>query len=217
MTELPGNARSRRTRIALLDATRQLVEREGVSSATMGAVAERAGVTRRSVYLHFNSRSDLIGALFDHVAEIEGLQQSLDKVWAAPTAADALAQWAAHLARYHSRVLRVDRAFAQTEHTDRDAAAHRRRVRAAKLASCTRLARRLSDEGVLAGGWSEGAAADMLYALTNSDLVEALLVDRRWTQRLFIGRIAALLQATFIGAADGVTSSNLRRATPVGR
>jgi AcrR family transcriptional regulator len=217
MAEPAGNARSRRTRTALLDATRELVEREGVASATMGAVADRAGVTRRSVYLHFKSRSELIGALFDHVAETDGLQQSLDKVWAAPTAAEALARWGAHLARYHSRVLPVDRAFAQMEHTDPDAAAHRRRVRAAKLASCTRLARRLSDEGVLAGDWSVGAAADMLYALTNSDLVEALLVDRRWTQRLFSARVAALLQATFIGADENVTSSNLRRAIPVGR
>ncbi|MFN2563039.1 MAG: TetR/AcrR family transcriptional regulator [Jatrophihabitans sp.] len=213
----PGNARSRRTRAALLDATRALVEREGVSSATMGAVADRAGVTRRSVYLHFKTRSELIGALFDHVAETEGLQQSLDQVWAAPTAADALARWGAHLARYHSRVLPVDRAFAQTAPADADAAAHRRRVRAANLASCTRLARRLSDEGVLADDWNVGAAADMLYALTNSDLVEALLVDRRWTQRLFSERIAALLQATFIGADDGVTSSNPRTAIPGGR
>lgn len=217
MTGPPGNARGRRTRTALLDATRELVEREGVSSATMGAVADRAGVTRRSVYLHFKSRSELIGALFDHVAETEGLQRSLDNVWAAPTAADALAQWAAHLARYHSRVLPVDRAFARTEDTDPDAAAHRRRVRAAKLATCTRLAGRLSDEGALAGDWSVGAAADMLYALTNSDLVEALLVDRRWTQRQFRARVAALLQAAFIGGEGEVTSSNPRRGTPVGR
>jgi AcrR family transcriptional regulator len=214
VTEPPGNARSRRTRTALLDATRDLVEREGVSEVTMGAVADRAGVTRRSVYLHFKSRSELIGALFDHVAEAEGLQQSLDKVWAAPTAADALERWADHLARYHSRVLPVDRAFAQTQPSDPDAAAHRRRVRAAKLASCTRMVRRLSDDGVLAGDWSVGAAADMLYGLTNSDLVEALLMDRRWTQRLFSLRIAALLKGTFI---DGVISSSPRRATPVGR
>jgi len=217
VTEPAGNARSRRTRTALLDATRELVEREGVSAATMGAVADRAGVTRRSVYLHFKSRSELIGALFDHVAEVEGLQQSLDKVWAAPTAADALARWGDHLARYHSRVLPVDRAFAQTPHTDPDAAAHRRRVRVAKMASCTRLARRLSEDGVLTDDWSVDAAADMLYALTNSDLVEALLVDRRWTQRLFSARIAALLKAAFIGADGGVISSSPRRAIPVGR
>lgn len=216
MTEPPGNARSRRTRSALLDATRDLVEHEGVAAATMGAVADRAGVTRRSVYLHFKSRSELIGALFDHVAEAEGLQQSLEKVWAAPTAADALERWGDHLARYHLRVLPVDRAFAQTRNPDPAAAAHRRRVRAAKLANCKRLAQRLGDEGVLAGDWSVGTAADMLYAITTSDVVEALLIDRRWTQRLFSARIAALLKATFIRADGGLISSSPRRATPVG-
>ena len=42
------NARSRRTRLALLAAARTLVERDGVPAVTMASVAEHAGVTRRA-------------------------------------------------------------------------------------------------------------------------------------------------------------------------
>jgi AcrR family transcriptional regulator len=195
MAAEPSNARSRRTRDALLAATRQMVERDGLAAVTMGAVAERAGVTRRSVYLHFTSRSELVEALFDYVAETEGLARSLAKVWAAPTALDALTRWAEHLARYHARVLPVDRAMTQVYRDDPDAAAHRKRVAAAKLENCRRLAQRLADEDELADGWTAHDAADMLYALTTSDVVEGLLVDRGWTRGRFVDRLGGMLRA----------------------
>src|SRR6266508_6390719 len=67
--EEPRNARSRRTRAALLDATRALLEEHGTEWLTMAAVAERAGVSRRAVYLHFASRAELLTELFGHVSE----------------------------------------------------------------------------------------------------------------------------------------------------
>jgi AcrR family transcriptional regulator len=62
----PPNTRGRRTRNALLAATRALLEEEGFESLTMSAVAERAGA-RPSVYLHFPSRAEFVAALFGYV------------------------------------------------------------------------------------------------------------------------------------------------------
>jgi AcrR family transcriptional regulator len=193
----PANARSRRTRAALLDAARDLLERDGFEALTMSAVAERAGVSRRGAYLHFASRAELVGALFDHVAEVEGLEASLQPVWDAPDAATALDRWADHLARYHPRLLAVDRALQRVWRHDADAAAHRDRVVAAQLANCRRLACRLDDEGRLAPGWTTPSATDMLFALISSDLVEALLVDRGWSRTHLAERLARLLRSTF--------------------
>src|ERR671939_1917471 len=97
----PTNARSRRTRVALLAAARAVLEEHGFPQLTMAAVAERAGVTRRAVYLHFGSRSELVGALFDYVAETESLQASLEHVRAASSSLSALDAWARHEATYH--------------------------------------------------------------------------------------------------------------------
>jgi AcrR family transcriptional regulator len=195
--ENPTNVRSRRTRDALLAAARALLEEGGFAALTMGAVAERAGVTRRAVYLHFPSRSELVAGLFDHLAAAEGLRESLDRVWAAPDAVAALTEWAAHVARYHPRLLAVDRAVEHVRRADDDAARHRATVAAAKLANCRRLADRLAAEGRLVAPWSPETAADMIYALTTSDVVEGLLADRGWSPEQLARGLARVLRRTF--------------------
>jgi AcrR family transcriptional regulator len=196
----PSNARSRRTRAALLSAARAILEDQGFEALTMTAVADRAGVTRRAVYMHFGSRTELVGALFDHVAEAEGLEASLGTVWEAPDAVSALDRWAEHLARYHPRLLAVDRALQRVWRHDPDAAAHRKRVVAEQLANCRRLARGLEAEGRLAPGWTADSARDMLFALISSDLVEALIADRRWSRRRLADHLALLFRSTFVAS-----------------
>lgn len=196
----PQNARSRRTRAALLAAARSVLEEAGFEALTMAAVAGRAGVTRRTVYLHLGSRSELVTALFDHVAEEEGLRQSLAQVWDAPDAAAGLDEWARHVARYHPRIVAVARAAERVQHVDPDAAAHRDRVRRAQLDSCRRLARWLERDGLLASAWTPDAAADMLWALLSTDMVEGLLVERRWSTRRLARHLCLLYRATFIDA-----------------
>src|SRR6266496_4245189 len=61
----PTNARSRRTCSRLLATARAILERDGFQALTIAAVAEQASVTRRTVYLHFGSRGELVAALFD--------------------------------------------------------------------------------------------------------------------------------------------------------
>jgi AcrR family transcriptional regulator len=201
----PTNARSRRTRAALLAATLALLEQDGFEALTMSAVADRAGVTRGAAYLHFGSRADLVAALFDHIAETEGLAASAARVWDAPDPVAALDEWAGHLARYHTRVLAVSRAVDRVQRADPDAAAHRSRVTAAQLANCRRLATWLRQEGRLAAPWTVAAATDMLWALVSTDTIERLTVDRRWSQRRLAAHLGVLLRSTFATDPQGAT------------
>ena len=143
------------------------------------------------MYLHFTSRAELVAALFRHVADTEGLEASTERVWRAPNASAALDEWARHLARYHPRVLEVTRAVERVRHVDADAAEHRAQVVAAQLANCRRLAEWLRDEGRLAKGWTVETATDMLWALISTDMIEALLVDRRWSRERLGGPAGA--------------------------
>jgi AcrR family transcriptional regulator len=199
----PTNARSRRTRAALLDATRAILEGDGFEALTMHAVATRAGVSRRAVYLHFASRAALIDALFHHIAEREGLEDSVRRVWAAPDGAAALDEWARHLADYHARLLAVTRAVERVRRDDADAARHRRRVVDAQMANCRKLAVRLDEEGKLAAPWTVATATDMLWALISTDMIEGLLVDRRWSRRRLAEHLALLLRSTFVADPSG--------------
>lgn len=193
-----ANARGIRTRKALLAATREILEEGGFEALTMSEVARRAGVTRRSVYLHFESRSQLVQALYEFVAESDGLAASLDRVWAAPDGAATLTEWAHHVARYHSRVMPVDRAIQQAHDRDEDAGAHRVRVMAGKRTGCERIFQRVADDGELDPMWSIESATDMLMALTTSDVVGTLMVDCGWQQDRFAEHFAQLLRRTFL-------------------
>jgi len=203
---LPANARGRRTREALLAAARALLEEAGFEGLTMAAVAQRAGVTRRAVYLHFGCRSDLVTALFGYVNETEDLRASLRPVHEAPDAVAALDEWARHLARYHSRLITHGRAFARVRGTDEDAARLWTMVMADWQAMCHELAGRLARERRLAPGWTVASAADVLWALMSFDVIERLLIERRWSTRRFADRMGALLRSTFVAGDQRVAA-----------
>jgi len=50
------------TRTNIIQAADDLFYGEGIRSASMDAIAERAGVTKRTLYYHFGSKDDLIAA-----------------------------------------------------------------------------------------------------------------------------------------------------------
>jgi AcrR family transcriptional regulator len=191
------NARSRRTRDLLLRSARTIIERDGYDAVTVSAVAEQAGVTRRSVYLHFDTGGSLLAALFDHVAETAGLATSLQRVWDASDSTAALRAWAGHLANYHVKLLPLTLAIASAARTDPSAAAHRARVDRAQLANCRQIVRRLEDEDNLATPWTTATAVDMLWGLISDDLIAGLIDRRRWSRRKLERHLGDLLVRTF--------------------
>jgi AcrR family transcriptional regulator len=116
----PQNARSRRTRAALLDGARRLLEDEGSGALTMERVAAEAGVSRRSAYLHVASRGELLLALLEHTDATEGLAESLRPVAEAASVPARIDAWARHVASYHRRILPVVRAVDAARRADPD-------------------------------------------------------------------------------------------------
>lgn len=60
--------RTARTRAAIVDAVIQLQE-AGVARATAAQIAERAGISKRSIFVHFPSQEDLMLAVMDEISE----------------------------------------------------------------------------------------------------------------------------------------------------
>ncbi|WP_327141329.1 TetR/AcrR family transcriptional regulator [Nocardia sp. NBC_01327] len=194
----PQNARGRRTVGALLAATRDIIENDGLPALTMAAVAERAGVTRRAVYLHFATRTDLVMALYRSLAETENLPESLQAVWDAPDAVSGLREWAAHLVRSHLRILAVLRAVEQAQHIDPDAAALWRFSQGNWLKGSRRVIERLAREGTLAPHLSIDTATDLLWALMSLDLLDRLAHQRRWSNKRLTEQLTTTFIATFV-------------------
>ena len=197
----PQNARSRRTVAALLRAARELIEEGGVEALTMAAVAERAGVTRRAVYLHFPSRVSLINGVVEDLKGAGGLDEVLRPVWETADAITMVDQWARCMASLLPRIMPIVRAIQRVSHTDPDAARHWEEATRSRRAACRRLAERLAEEGRLAPPWTVDSAADMMLALISFEVVETLLVHCRWSADRLAEHLAAVFCGTFITPA----------------
>jgi AcrR family transcriptional regulator len=65
------------TATAILEAARDLLDREGLAAVTMRRVAERVGVTPMAIYRHYADRASLLNAMAD-----EGFHELADRVLA---------------------------------------------------------------------------------------------------------------------------------------
>jgi AcrR family transcriptional regulator len=190
----PQNARSRRTRAAILDATWRLIEEEGAEALAIAEVARRAGITRRAIYLHFASRGELLLALFDHVNETLDLAASNRPVFEAPDALSALDAAVVHVAHFHAEILPLARAIDRARRSDPDAEAFWQNAMRYWYGGCQMLVGRLVAEGRLAEPWTERTAADLLWAFMSVELIEDLVHDRGWTREEYAERLALLLR-----------------------
>ncbi|AYG57635.1 TetR/AcrR family transcriptional regulator [Rhizobium jaguaris] len=61
----PMDSHTISTRERIISAAAKLFYNEGIRSVSVDAVAEKAGVTKRTLYYHFSSKDDLIGAYLE--------------------------------------------------------------------------------------------------------------------------------------------------------
>ena len=149
-------------------------------------------------------------ALHEHVDEVLGLESSIAPIREAPDAVTALDALAAHLARYHPRIVAIDRAVDQGRRSGDpdltalwDAGAH------VWLHACREIVQAVADEGRLAEPWTVETAADMLLALMRDDVAETLAIDRHWPEEQHRDLLATLIRRTFVG--DPPTSRPVER------
>ena len=62
MLDSVSSSRATNTRAAILDAARAMFEEKGYFAVGLEAVAARAGISRQAIYLHFESKADLLRA-----------------------------------------------------------------------------------------------------------------------------------------------------------
>lgn len=201
------NARSRRTSEAILATTRRLIEERGFESVTMALVAEEVGVSRRAIYLHYASRTELLVAVFNRLGDEGDLPGSVQPVWDAPDAERALEEWALHLSRFHIDVLTVSRAIERARHADEVAEQLWQAIMTNWRMHAGRLVRLLAREHRLAPPWTVSTATDMVCALMSFELTEHLVVARKWSRKRYAEHVTALLKATFLGDPDVVTQT----------
>ncbi len=76
------------TRARILNATREIFERNGTRGTTTREVAERAGVNEATLFRHFGSKAALIGAMREQSCGVEGYRSIVNTLDGTDMAAD---------------------------------------------------------------------------------------------------------------------------------
>ena len=182
-----GEARSQATRRRITEAVRQLLAEGAFHTSTVEQVAERAGVSRATVYQHFRSRIDLVDAICDTFDANPALLELRETV----TDADpqhALRRTVALCVRFWSSEDAVLAELYGIVALDEAAADLVVRQRADRSGEMRRLARTLARAGALRPRVSEARAHELLLVLTSYETFRELrlagLSDRRITSLL---------------------------------
>jgi AcrR family transcriptional regulator len=191
--------RRRPARIAILDAARRLFEDRDFLSVTLDEVARAAGVSRQAVYINFGSRAGLLVALVSYVDEIGDLEARIAKVLDSPTAVRALEALVDLRARYTPSIFRLASYVDAARRFDADAEASWQDRMKLRYAHSRAVAGRMAGEGVLAAGWTEAAAADLIWSMTSIRTYEDLVVERGWSVSRYRRHIKAMLVETLVG------------------
>ena len=96
-------ASTKDTKARILQATYQLLYKEGLARVSMDAIAEAAGVTKRTLYYHFDSKDTLTAAVLEHQHQHALAQIQKWSRKPAKTAADYLATLFENLEKWASQ------------------------------------------------------------------------------------------------------------------
>lgn len=177
------SAGARQTRERIVAAVRELLREGRFHESTVEQVAERAGVSRATVYQHFRSRIDLVDAIcetFDANPALIKLRRTIGL----PDPQSALSQTIALAMRFwnsEDAILSGLYGVVAIDPAARDLVA---RQRADRRGEMRRLARRLHTTGALRPGISAARALDVLMVLTSYETYRELREAGRSAKRL---------------------------------
>lgn len=185
------------TRHRILEATWELIE-EGGSGVRLVDAADRAGVSRQTVYLHFGDRAGLLLALVEYMPESLGFQQLLAHVFDAPTGAEAMERAVELHSSYHSKIDSVAQVLEAAQYEDEDLGAAWRNRMDASRAAHRAIIQRIADEGHLADGWTVDTAGDLFYTMTMNGPWRELTRELGWTPEQYAENITRLLRRSLL-------------------
>ncbi len=188
-----------KTRVRILDATWKLMERQRGQGVRMGDIAKEAGVSRQAVYLHFESRVELMRATTKHVDEALGLDERIARVRQAADAREALDRFIEMWGNYMPEIYGLAKALLAVRDTDEAAAGAWD-----ECMSCLRVAGgeiigALIGEGALSAELGREEAGELLWTMLSIQNWEQLTVECGWTQGAYVERMTGMLRRVLIG------------------
>ena len=179
--------RARARRRAVVEAARELFERDGYRPTTIAAIARHAGVSAESIYKGFGTKSALAKAVFDlavagddepvPVADRPAMSAIRDET----DARRKVVMFAEGFAVRQARSAGVQILIRDGRHVDESLAPVWAKLNREGLEGMTMLARQLLETGQLREGIELAGARDVLWHYLAVDGYERLVLHRGWS------------------------------------
>lgn len=201
-------ARTRRTREAVVRAARELFLEDGYSATTVESICERADVPPATVYRQFGNKVGILRGVLDvsiggddepvAVADRPNVQAMLSD----PDPHQLLAGFAAMLRTLMPRTEPVYRVLVDAARTDTDAAALLAANLGQRQLGQGHVATALAATGRLRPELTERDAADVIHAVASPEVHRLLTVDRGWSDQRYESWIRSTLTTQLLADTE---------------
>jgi len=195
----PSQARTRRTRAAVVDAARSLFLERGYVATTIESISDRSDTPQATVYRLFSSKLGILKAVLDVaiVGDVESVPMAdrpqVRSLLGDPDPVQQVTGFAALLRDLMARTAPVHRLLADAARSDADAAALLAQIARQRHEGQRRIARSLARSGALKPGLRERDAADVIHALASPEVYGLLVFDRGWSGDRYEDWVRAIL------------------------
>jgi len=180
-------ARTRRTRAAVVEAARSLFVARGYAATTIEAISDRSDTPQATVYRLFSSKLGILKAVLDvsfggdDEAVAMADRPQVHALLSDEDPENQLVAFTALLREVMARVGPVHRILADAARSDEDAASLLAEIARQRHEGQRRFARSLARPGALRPGLRERDATDIIHALASPEVYGLLVFDRGWS------------------------------------
>jgi AcrR family transcriptional regulator len=192
-------ARTRRTRAAVVESARTLFLERGYGGTTIEAISEHSDTPQATVYRLFSSKLGILKAVLDvSVVGDDEAVAMLDRPQVRELLSDhdprgQVAAFAGLVGDVMARVGPVHRILADAARSDEDAASLLAEIARQRHDGQNRMARSLARSDALRPVLRERDAADVIHALASPEVYGLLVFDRGWPRERYERWLGAIL------------------------
>lgn len=186
------------TRTRILEANWHLMEKNHGLGVSMSKIAKEAGISRQALYLHFDSRIELMIATVNYVDDIKGLNERLKGFQVATTGVELLEACVEIWGNYIPEIYGLAKAMLNARETDEAAATAWKGCTVSLHEVCGKTIDTLDDEGKLLPNWSRKTATEMFMTLISIYNWEQLTIESGWSNEQYVERMKIVIKATFV-------------------
>jgi AcrR family transcriptional regulator len=198
---------ARRNRLAVLEAGRELLLRDGYQATTIRAVADRAGVSPDTVYKTFGDKRRLMKAVYDVALAGDdepvpiGQRPAVRAAFAAPDPAEKIELYA----RFVTELMeRIGGLLTVLTGADPELAAVREETEGERRVGVGAFVAHLMEHDLLTSPLPAEQVIDACWALTSPHLCAQLRYTREWSGEQYRQWLAAMLGATLRPSSCGL-------------